>query len=344
MAGYMGGYRSYRGKTPKWKILLAVVLVLIIIASLAFIRLQSYITYDESGTPHLWMPEKPAAGGTEQRPTASLVVEAPEPEAEPAPSSYTLLLPVSPVTTAEEAAALLSTARTADGVVCPLKGEDGRIYFRTASAVSGAVKATDETAQALSAVVSGTEHSAARLVCFLDSRAAGSDVEGKGLKNTGGYIFYDGNNRQWLDPAKADARAYLCTLAREAAELGFDELILADVGYPTVGKLNKIAYGDTPVEENLELFLQELTQALKDYDVTLTIEMSAEGILSGGEGGLSLDLAAKYAQRIAAAAEETELEALASAVAQAEGEASFVPILTQRPEGYEGSCILREGE
>ena len=80
MAGYMGGYRSYRGKTPKWKILLAVVLVLIIIASLAFIRLQSYITYDESGTPHLWMPEKPAAGGTEQRPAASLVVEAPEPE------------------------------------------------------------------------------------------------------------------------------------------------------------------------------------------------------------------------------------------------------------------------
>lgn len=343
MAGYMGGYRSYRGKTPKWKILLAVVLVLIIIASLAFIRLQSYITYDESGTPHLWMPEKPAAGGAEQRPAASLVVEEAPPEEE-TPAAYTLILPAAPVTTAEEATALLSTARTADGVVCPLKGEDGRIYFRTASAVSGAVKATDETAQALSAVVSGTEHSAARLVCFLDSRAAGSDVEGKGLKNTGGYIFYDGNNRQWLDPAKADAQAYLCTLAREAAELGFDELILANVGYPTVGKLNKIAYGDTPVEENLERFLQELTQALKDYDVTLTIEMSAEGILSGGEGGLSLDLAAKYAQRIAAAAEETELDALASAVAQAEGEASFVPILTQRPEGYEGSCILREGE
>ena len=40
----------------------------------------------------------------------------------------------------------------------------------------------------------------------------------------------------------------------------------------------------------------------------------------------------------------TELDALASAVAQAEGEASFVPILTQRPESYEGSCILREGE
>ena len=51
-----------------------------------------------------------------------------------------------------------------------------------------------------------------------------------------------------------------------------------------------------------------------------------------------------FTRRIAAAAEETELEALASAVAQAEGEASFVPILTQRPEGYEGSCILREGE
>ena len=40
-----------------------------------------------------------------------------------------------------------------------------------------------------------------------------------GLKNTGGYIFYDGNNSQGLDPAKPAAREYLCGLAKEAAEL-----------------------------------------------------------------------------------------------------------------------------
>ncbi len=39
--------------------------------------------------------------------------------------------------------------------------------------------------------------------CFLDPIAAArADVEGMGLKNTGGYIFYDGNNGNWLDPSK----------------------------------------------------------------------------------------------------------------------------------------------
>ena len=29
-------------------------------------------------------------------------------------------------------------------------------------------------------------------------------------KNTGGFIFYDGNNLNWLDPGKPAARQYLC--------------------------------------------------------------------------------------------------------------------------------------
>ena len=37
-----------------------------------------------------------------------------------------------------------------------------------------------------------------------------------GLKNTGGYIFYDGNNLNWLDPSKPAARQYLGGLAESA--------------------------------------------------------------------------------------------------------------------------------
>ena len=72
-------YHSYRGRTPKWKILLSIVLVLIIVASLGFLALQRYIVYDETGTPHFLLP-----GSSEvqpehpQQPHASLVVEEPE--------------------------------------------------------------------------------------------------------------------------------------------------------------------------------------------------------------------------------------------------------------------------
>lgn len=97
--------------------------------------------------------------------------------------------------------------------------------------------------------------------------AARADVEGMGLKNTGGYIFYDGNNGNWLDPSKPAARQYLCTLAAELAQQGFDEILLTDVGYPTVGKLDKIDYNGADRAASIRLFLEELRSALGEYGV-----------------------------------------------------------------------------
>ena len=59
MAGARG-YRSYRGRGSKGKIILAVILVLVIVASLAFIRMQEYVVYDESGRPRLSLPGESA--------------------------------------------------------------------------------------------------------------------------------------------------------------------------------------------------------------------------------------------------------------------------------------------
>lgn len=59
-----------------------------------------------------------------------------------------------------------------------------------------------DTGEALNDLTARTDvTAAARIACFHDPKAANADVEGMGLKNTGGYIFYDGNNSQWLDPA-----------------------------------------------------------------------------------------------------------------------------------------------
>ena len=52
------GYHSYRGRSPKWKIVLAVLLVLVILGSVGFMMVQERIVYDETGTPHLMVPEK----------------------------------------------------------------------------------------------------------------------------------------------------------------------------------------------------------------------------------------------------------------------------------------------
>ena len=330
-------YHSYRGRTPKWKILLSIVLVLIIVASLGFLALQRYIVYDETGTPHFLLP-----GSSEvqpehpQQPHASLVVEEPEVTEE---EGWQLYLAPSPVVTEAEAQTVLAAAARCDGAAVTVKDESGKVYFRTPTAISSG--AEDETAGAIAALVSGTDRAAARIVCFADPKAANSDVEGLGLKNTGGFIFYDGANRQWLDPAKEAARSYIIQLAVECAQMGFDEIILSAVSYPTEGKLHKIAYGERSQDENLGLFLKELTDALKPYEVTLTLEMSAEGILLGkDDGGLTLETAVKYAHRICAVTQGEEAENLTTIVGRCSETVEFVPILTQLPFGYEESAIL----
>ena len=336
MAGY--GYRNYRGRSPKWKILLAVVLVLVIAVSATVLGLQRFVVYDETGTPHFLLPQSSESTQAEHEntPPADLVIQ--EEEEPPAAEATVIRLTPGVVDTAEEAdAALAAVSGECTGAAITVKDESGKVFFP--SQKSPWAVNTDAVREAVSAVLDGTEYTAARIVCFADPKAANSDVEGLGLKNTGGYIFYDGNNRQWLDPAKADARAYLCGLAAECAQLGFDEIILSHVGYPTEGKLDKIAYGETPLDENLDLFLREMAETLEPLGVTLTVEMTAEGILGGTEaGGLTLKTAAKHAGRICAMAEGSEVAVLAREVESVDAE--FVPMLTHRPEDYTGSAIL----
>ena len=336
MAGY--GYRNYRGRSPKWKILLAVVLVLVIAVSATVLGLQRFVVYDETGTPHFLLPQSSESTQAEHEntPPADLVIQ--EEEEPPAAEATVIWLTPGVVDTAEEAdAALAAVSVECTGAAITVKDESGKVFFP--SQKSPWAVNTDAVREAVSAVLDGTEYTAARIVCFADPKAANSDVEGLGLKNTGGYIFYDGNNRQWLDPAKADARAYLCGLAAECAQLGFEEIILSHVGYPTEGKLDKIAYGETPLDENLDLFLREMAETLEPLGVTLTVEMTAEGILGGTEaGGLTLKTAAKHAGRICAMAEGGEVAVLAREVESVDAE--FVPMLTHRPEDYTGSAVL----
>lgn len=338
MAG-MWGYRSYRGRTPKWKYALAVVLVLVIVAAICVIRLQQYIVYDETGTAHLALPwgqesqEEPEEPGQ-----VELDIEGPVGLQEV--RGFRAPVPLDRESW-EEA---LQQARTAcpelNAAAVTLKDRQGNVYFDSTAALSGTVQ-LQGSETALEAVLDSGLHTIAQLSCFADPRAAVSDVEGMGLKNTGGYIFYDGNNSQWLDPGKPDARAYLCEIAREAAALGFDEILLTDVGYPTDGKLDKIDYGERPQAENLSAFLEEMQAALEPYDAALSMEVP-EALISGDgdeASGLALADIVPWVDRIYTETVPERIEALEAAVTAADSSAMFVPEL-EGEASEAGSCLL----
>lgn len=228
-----------------------------------------------------------------------------------------------------------------------LKTSNGTVYFNAANAVSGAVETELDTAATLAAVTAQEGlHTIASVACLQDFKAANADVEGRGLKNTGGYIFYDGNNSLWLDPAKPGTREYVCALAKEIAELGFDELLLTDFSYPTVGKINKIHYNtDVPLANNLDLLLSDLNAALESYDILLSVEVPEAVIAEGPDtvAGLDLNRLVSRVDRVYAVTTPEKAETLSNLVAQAagaEGKTEFVPELTADSPALTGSRLI----
>lgn len=333
---YSRGYNSYRGRTPKWRIALMALLVVVILAAVAVMALSHFIVYDEEGTPQMELPwqEEPAVEPAEEisEPPLDLTIE--EPVKPRVLRGFCTPVPLTRESWSD------SNDRAKESFDCnaaavTLKDAAGNVYFNSTTALPGTVQLQEETDAALAEVVAycqSTEgHSIARLSCFHDPKAANRDVENMGLKNTGGYIFYDGNNSQWLDPAKPAAREYLYGLAKEAAELGFDEILLTDVSYPTVGKLNKIDYGEGEKGGHLADFLEEMRAALAPYGVMLSIEVPKAVISQGADenaGLLLADIAPKV-DRIYAPADAAEVPALAQAVSTASQFAEFVPELAE---------------
>ena len=353
MAGAKG-YSSYRGRGPRWKILLAVVLVVVIAVALSVVYLGEHVVYSADGRRQIVLPwqreerDAPPDGEEEDpdQPDVSVTVQEPE-EQEPREIAAGSL-PAKALTAADWTAWSGETKnKDFNAVAVRLKTSNGTIYFNFTGAVSGAVETELDTASTLSALTSREGlHTIASVACLQDFKAANADVEGRGLKNTGGYIFYDGNNNLWLDPAKPSTREYVCDLAKEIARLGFDELLLTDFSYPTVGKINKINYNtDVPLANNLDLLLGDLRTALEPYDILLSVEVPEAVIAEGPDtvAGLDLNRLAIRVDRIYAATTPEKVETLSALVTQAagaEGTAEFVPELKADSPGMTGNRLI----
>ena len=332
MAGAKG-YRSYRGRGSKLKILLAVLLCLVILAAAVVILLQEHVVFDSNGRLRLEIPWE-----TEQEEEdpgeLDLVIQEPEGP----PEMQALLIQEAPLTGAAWENAQTQGMKT---YAVTVKDSSGKVYFDSKTAFHDTVETAGDTAAALEDL-NRKGDSIARLSCLLDPIAAKADVEGMGLKNTGGYIFYDGNNLNWLDPSNKGTQEYLSGLAVECAAMGFDEILMTDFGFPTEGKLDKIAYPEAGTQASLRAFLTAMRTALDAAgytDVLLSVELPSEAISTGEAetAGLVLAEIAPQVDRIYAVTTEDQMEALAQAVTDAGS--TFVPELSAVPASG-GSYLL----
>ena len=347
------GYSSYRGKSARGKVVLAVLLVLVIVGAAAVIRLQKYVVYDDSGRPRLelpWSSGQPAgsAGASaEEPPDTNLTIQEPE-----RTDIRAARLPAGPLTDWAGAWARVCEGQGGcNAAVYIVKATDGSVYLDSQAALSGALKTVEGTGAAVGDMLKADGvYAVAEIACFRDPIAASADLEGMGLKNTGGYVFYDGNSDRWLDPAKPAARQYLIDLASGCAAMGFDEILLTDMSYPTEGKLNKIDYGAAAealpdsLADEITSFLKQMKGALAEYDVKLSVLLPTDLLLSGGASGASgqsLREIVPLADRIyAAAGDDAETERLRAAVAAVSKDTELVPVLTDPDKADGGSWLL----
>ena len=340
------GYRSYRGRGSKGKAALAAVLVLVIVAALGFLWVQEYIVYDADGGAHLELPwqtgEAPPAHEEDPQENVEVIVQEPERPTERAAFSV-VGTPLTQSAWQETwMGATVMSAPAYNAAAVTLKDSTGHIYFAATGAAAGTVSTVEDTAAALAEVTESDFHTIARMSCFLDPIAARADVENVGLKNTGGYIYYDGNDLNWLDPNKPAARQYLCGLAQQIADLGFDEILLTDVGYPTTGPLDKIDYGGADRAESIRTFLEELRSALADYGVDISIQLPAEVLTSGADddAGLVLSEIAPLVDRVYAVTTADQIPVLTDAVTAAHDGTGFVAELAAYGPDVTGSCLI----
>lgn len=338
MASGTRGYRSYSGRGNKGKIALAILLSIIILAAAAFLLLQSRIYYDANGTPHIRLPE----WSVQTRPLSPDDVELvfgdgdTEEDASESAASFTRYTNAFSVTeeTLKNGPEAINTAWVSgitdhQAAAITLKDADGMVWFDSESAIPGSIKATTAVITAVHDIAESDVHTIARINTLHDPFTAKQWVTDMGLRNLSGYIFFDGNNSQWLDANKARTRQKICEMAAEAAEMGFNEILLTGFSYPTDGNMEDMNDGGVNHVETLESLLKEIRAALPE-GVLLSVELSAETIQNGSNeaAGHRLSSLAPLVDTIYAETTGAEAAALRDGVAARSKTCGFVPEVT----------------
>lgn len=127
--------------------------------------------------------------------------------------------------------------------------------------------------------------------------------------------------------------------------MGFDEILLTDVSFPTEGKLNKIAYPGAGMQESIRAFLMAMDTALAAYpDVKLSVELPESVITLGQDetAGLVLSEIAPLVDRIYTETTEGSIPALEAAVEAAGEDTALIPELTAIPAESDQPYLLTE--
>ena len=211
------GYHNYRGRGRRQKRLLAVVLVLVILAAVAYLVIQNYIVYDDAGKAHIeWPFRKDEPQADTQEPTIpdndvtiDYVDNGYTPHLE---ALHARMLPTD-VLRQDPRTVLDSLAESAFAV--ETKRVNGSITYTTAVAVPEQVDVAQyDTMTNLRTLLAGDAYSIARMSVFCDSYFVRAYPDAALCVESGSF-WYDADSMAWLDPSNPQVLVYITTLCQE---------------------------------------------------------------------------------------------------------------------------------
>lgn len=331
------GYHNYRGRGRRQKRLLAVVLVLVILAAVAFLVIQNYIVYDDAGKAHIeWPFRKDEPQPDTQEPaipdndvTIDYVDNGYMPHLE---ALHARMLPAD-VLRQDPQTVLDSLTENAYAV--ETKRVNGSITYTTAVDVPQQVDVAQyDTMANLQTLLAGDAYSIARMSVFCDSYFVRAYPDAA-MRVESGSFWYDAASMAWLDPTNPQVLVYITTLCQEYAQLGFDEIALDYFSYPVNGRLESIAgLEGTDRVQVLTDFIKSLRANLPD---TVKVSIVLHGQPDAAQG-LSSQLLTENFDRIYLDAGVDAAVLERSLGARFNSETRLVPIVTEPAES--GSWLI----
>ncbi len=328
------GYNSYHGRTPLWKKILIVVLVLLLLGGGAFLYCQNHLVYDENGQVRL---ELPFVSKKEPQPS--------EGEKDPNDIDFTREEPQGPVIETIAAKELAANALETDvsatlpadekTVVVDVKLADGTYTYKPSFQAAGTVGSAVST-ENLKKLTASDQYVIARVSALGDTAYAKAHVDDAGLLRTWDqWLWYDYSSECWLDLTKPLTQSYVKQVCKDLTDLGVDEILLENFGWPAVGNMSAMV---VPTGTDKPAVITDFLKTLRE-ELPKTTALSVLLSRNAPENsGLTSDVLAQF-DRIYADPEGVDLNALASSLpADFQRESQLVQLVTAAPAS--GSYVL----
>lgn len=295
--GY-GGYQGRRSSGVKsvLKGIIIFLLILLIAAVAALYFLQDNLIYSDDGVKLEvpWESGETSSAGPEVSSPILIMDNTDEekPSEEPASQNLHAVYVSRTALLAGTAAEQVATSG-GNAAVFTMKNDDGTLNYVSAvpTAIAAGVSGSDPAVNAaIKEINNGELYTVALLSCFRDHALPSYDSE-LAIHTNSGYRWVDYEEIRWTSPASETVRNYLTDLCVELAEMGFDEILLTNCGYPPTesGNMGWIRKGEAYPKGALDsvviLFLEQVNAALEPYDVKLSVYTESKYL----EGSMGAD-------------------------------------------------------